>query len=62
MLDVAFVSAVKDLFENGRIFLDDLEDAVQICRLYGSRLELARNRSHWIVFVRDHEPERKRGA
>lgn len=62
MLDVAFVSAVRDLFENGRIFLDDLEDAVQICRLYGSRLELARNRSHWIVFVRDHEPEWKRGA
>jgi len=52
----ALRDAVKELFESRRLMLEDVTDALELSRLFGGLVELARNRTHWIVRVREDSP------
>ena len=47
---------MKELFESRRLMLEEVTDALEISRLFGGLVELARNRTHWIVRVREDWP------
>lgn len=54
----ALRDAVKELFESRRLMLENVADALELCRLFGGMVELARSRTHWIVRVREDSPSR----
>lgn len=61
LLETSLKEAVKDLFEQGQVYLDDVTHATQLTRLLGGHVELSRNRTHWIVRVREIPEEGGQG-